>query len=428
MIKQRMAATLTLLLSSLSLAQNYDTNLSTRLNIGDYGFESYAPKSPDIFDTQKVIDADLDVSVRSDCGRINFNSTLRSSLKNILDSQYFADMGKDILASSPLLVTCYMSPTWCAILKHSQLSAHMMSQARLKQCSLIDKYTDSRVQDFEQERQTCIKQYIHQYGGDLEQALDHCQSPLKLTSWSGKGKAEGNKLLESSATWAGMTTPQSQQALSMIRSVVGDTFLSNGVMKVQFGPKSEAPQTPYALFTNLKSQTETLLCENLMPTWIQNPKQFYQLEQQPTFQKLSTLLQEKWMTRQTVESLASLPAHQRQIACRSLAQAMAKKVFERNVQTAESMLGTMEQNPYLPPHRKLELRDKAQTFSELSRMAMDQSDAKPIEDVLKNIEQSAQESKTQKLTNQMGYESATHRQRTQEKILWDCADGVMCRK
>lgn len=418
---------LTLLLSSLSFAQNYDTDLSTRLNIGDYGFESFAPKSPDIFDSKKVIDAELDMSVRSDCGRINFNSTLRSSLKNILDSQYFADMGKDILASSPLLVTCYMSPTWCAILKHSQLSAHLMSQARLKQCSLIDKYTDSRVQDFEQERQTCIQQYIHQYGGDLEQALDHCQTPLKLTSWAGKGKTENNKLLESSAAWAGMTTPESQQALSMVRSIVGDTFLSNGITKVQFGPNNQNPQTPYALFTNLKKQTQTLLCDDLMPTWIQDPKQFSQIEQQPTFQKLNNLLKEKWMTQQTLESLASLPVHQRQLACSSLAQAMAKKVFEHNIQTAESMMGTMAQNPYLPQHRKQELQDKAQTFSELSHMAIERSEAKPIEEVLRSIEQAAQESKNKKLSNQMGYENATNRQRSQDKVLWDCADGVMCK-
>jgi hypothetical protein len=157
------------------VAQAGDSDFSYRnrseLRANDYLFQQQALKKDPIFDEYRTVDLGINLGIGSDCGRVDFKNTLQATLKNILDSRYFGDMGKDIMAGSPMLLACYFSPTWCAILKHSQINANFMSQMRLNQCALMDKYTDSRVQDFYEERQTCVHREIEKNGGNIESAI-----------------------------------------------------------------------------------------------------------------------------------------------------------------------------------------------------------------------------------------------------------------
>jgi hypothetical protein len=80
-----------------------------------------------------------------------------------------------------------MSPTWCAILKHTQVNANFLSQMRLDQCALIDKYTDSRTEDYYRERQDCVRQKIADNGGDLENAMGYLFVQLAALGDRGHG-------------------------------------------------------------------------------------------------------------------------------------------------------------------------------------------------------------------------------------------------
>ena len=177
------------------LAQDFQRyQRSGRFRSDDYLLKSFNEHHDPLFDrSTQIIDLGLDLGIGSDCGRVDFKGTMRSTLKNLLDSKYFGDLGRNIIASSPMLLTCYMSPTWCAILKHTQVSANFLSQMRLNQCALIDKYVDNRTDDYYRERQGCVRQKIADNGGDLEKAMGSCQNVYSsdLTNWA--GKSSGNK-------------------------------------------------------------------------------------------------------------------------------------------------------------------------------------------------------------------------------------------
>ena len=240
---------------------------STRIAPGDYLLKSRNDKPDDIFDRATLVDVGVDLGIGSDCGRVDFRNTLRSTLGNMLDSKYFGDLGKNIIAASPMLATCYFSPTWCAILKHSQLSANFLSQMRLNQCAIIDKYTDSRVDDFYQERQGCVRKNIASNGGNLEEAMDSCQNVWQsdLSNWAGGSaeKVSTNKLIESSAEWAGFKGDESKKSLDLIKSMVGDTVVSKGQVQVDYGTK-KANLSPENHLLALSAGVEKNLCGDLL--------------------------------------------------------------------------------------------------------------------------------------------------------------------
>ena len=210
------------------LADQFNYKESTRLKPSDYGFGAYGPVDDGIFDTMKVVDLTVDVGIGADCGRLNVHTTLRAALNNILDEQYFKSLGKNIVGSSPMLLTCYLSPTWCSVLKHSRLRASSLLKTRLSQCGMIDRYTDSRSEEFQRERQTCVRDQIGKSGGQLEGAMESCQNIWNrdLTDWAGTGaKKRKNKMIDSSATWAGARGRESNRIKSLLTSMVGDTVV-----------------------------------------------------------------------------------------------------------------------------------------------------------------------------------------------------------
>jgi hypothetical protein len=172
------------------MAQSFTVRESTRLSPTDYIYGSYGPNTDYIFDQMAVVDLSADLGIGADCGRLNVGNTLRASLNNIFDEKYFQSMGRNILAASPMLLTCYLSPTWCSILKHSRLRASYLMKTRLSQCGMIDKYIDSRTEEFAQERQSCVRKEIDRSGGDFEAAMESCQNIWNrdLSNWAGDNR------------------------------------------------------------------------------------------------------------------------------------------------------------------------------------------------------------------------------------------------
>ena len=215
-----------------------------RLKPQDYLFAPNPEYKNDLFDGLRPVEAGVNLGIGADCGKINVEGTLKSTFGRVLSGDYFKGLAQDILGSAPMLAACYMSPTWCAILKHTQLSANFLTQTRLNQCQIIDKYTDSRVEDYYRERQSCVHQAIQQNGGDMDAAMGSCQGGLfdsKAGKWAGLSKDDPNRpnaLIADSVTWAGFEGQEGDRMTELLRGMVGDTVVAQGVVKAEFGRRA----------------------------------------------------------------------------------------------------------------------------------------------------------------------------------------------
>ena len=75
-------------------------NMGT-LSPSDYLFGSHGRARDPVFDEYRTVDLNLNIGLGADCGRMNIQNTMQTALRNVLDSKYLGDIGKDIIASSP---------------------------------------------------------------------------------------------------------------------------------------------------------------------------------------------------------------------------------------------------------------------------------------------------------------------------------------
>lgn len=418
-----------------AVSEAFESQNQTRLSPHDYLFKSYEDYRDPVFDNYKVIDLGASLGVGSDCGRIDFKSTLQSSLKNILDTKYFGQIGNEILASSPMLLTCYFSPTWCAILKHSQINAQMMSQMRLDQCSVIDKYVDQRSEDFFRERQGCVRQAIESNGGNLEQALEQCPGnsfDSDLTNWAGKSygeKSKSNELIGSSAKWAGLDNKEARPSVEFLKSLVGDTIVSKGNISVDYGPR-QAPLSPRTYLLSIQKTTNDKLCGDLVSK-ISDLKPGSNLDSvisESDLKSLDPAGQTILVDRQTLRSLSYMPSRQRAIACQKLADAISLTLFSTDVNRSLDLLTTLSQNPNLPDTRRKEIEYKRKALKESieTTVALYHEKSSPLNSTLEQINQEGTRLQGEAVEATLtSHAQAIENQNLRSRFM-DCADGVMC--
>jgi len=404
----------------------------TTFSPNDYLLKSRDDRRDPVFDRYQTIDLGVNLGIGSDCGRVDFRSTLRSSLSNMLDSKYFGDLGKDIIAASPMLILCYMSPSWCSIVKGAQLNANFLSQMRLDQCALIDRYTDKRVDDFYAERQSCVHKKIEENGGDLEAAMDSCRNiwDVDLTSWAGGGgKTDSNKLLESSSTWAGYEGEAADRSLDLLKSLVGDTVVSKGNISVEYGSRA-APLTPQKHLQELRSGVHTKLCQNLVvrAATKRGNESITRTVTDRDLKDVSGGAEEVLVDRQTIEALAYMPILQREAACRKLSDAVAMTTMTRDMNRSLDILTVSSQNPHLPPHRKTELDEKRRTLKESIEITMElqRERNEPLNRVVSQINSEGERYRGETSDRVISSSAAALDHESVRSAFFDCADNVMC--
>ena len=403
----------------------------------DYLLRSYGEKEEPLFGKDfQIVDLNVDLGFGADCGKVDFKKTMRASLKNLLDAKYFGDLGRDIVGASPLLLTCYFSPTWCAILKHLRTSAHYVSQMRLDQCALIDKYTDDRSEDFYKERQSCVRQKIKSDDGDLESAMDSCKNvyDIDLTNWAGKGqgeKAETNRLIESSAKWAGLEGEDATKAVGLTKAFVGDTVVSKGQVSIDYGPRKSA-LTPYTHLAGLQKAKEEDLCEGFLRKIERDShrKSVDEIVSDSDLSKISGNSKVQLIDRQTIEALAYMPRAQRLHACRKLADGIALTIFTNDLNKSLDVLTVASQNPNLPPNRRQEIERKRQALKESVEMTLElqRQRSEPLNRVVSQINRDGSEWRTRAGERVIEADSAKMNSERTRMILMDCADGIMCER
>ncbi len=409
---------------------------SKRVAPSEYMLRSHENKDDPIFSKNyQMIDLGLDVGIGSDCGKVDFRGTMRAALKNTLDAKYFGDLGRDIMAASPMLAACYFSPTWCSVLKQSQLSAHFLSQMRLNQCALIDKYTDERTEDFYRERQTCVRKEIGRQSGNLESALSSCQNPfdLDLTSWSG-GKSNGasgeNHLIESSAKWAGLEGDRAGEAVNLAKAFAGDTVVSKGRITVDYGSK-KVPATPYSHLVDLQEKEHLILCDDLLKK-IERERATRTVDEIITDKDLKKLSNEgrPLIDRETIQALSFLPRGAREEGCRKLSNEMALTIFTKKMNDTLDILTVASQNPNLPPHRKKEIDEKRASLKESTDMTLKLHRERngPLNETVRAINEEGGRYRDEKTWRSLSVDRAKSSHDSAKAILFDCSDSIWCSK
>ncbi len=421
--------------TSFATAQDFNYRNSTSISPSDYVLGSHGDRRSPIFDDYRQIEMGIDLGIGADCGRIDFKNTLRSTLKNVLDTKYLGDMGKDILAGSPLLLTCYFSPTWCAILKHSRIQANMVGQMRLNQCSLMDKYTDERVAEFYEERQECVRKENQKNGGDMEATMAKCGNrnmwSTATSNWAGSKngqKADTNKLIDSSANWAGMTGKTAQKTIDLVKGLVGDTVIHKGSVSVEFGPE-KVFTTPRHQLISAQKETYKKLCKDLISRLEDDSSTSIDLAVSDSdLKEISGDLDEPLIDRQTIWSLMSMPYRQREMACRKISDGIGITRFAIEMNRAMDTITVLAQNPNLPESRKRELDRKRKALKDSVELTMDLYKEKnaPLNNVLSQVNNMG--AKYMNKATETSLESEANRANTSyiKSVYMDCADGIMC--
>ena len=417
-------------------AKNFNYRHNSEMSSTDYLFKERSPESDYIFDNYQTMDLGFKLGIDADCGRIDFKNTLQGALKNLLDSKYFESLGNNIMAASPMLLTCYFSPTWCSILKHTRVNANFLSQMRLDQCALIDKYVDQRTEDFKQERQGCVHRAIQKNGGNMEQAMKECRSgsdySVDLTNWAGSRfglKANENKLIESSAKWAGFNSKEARRAVELIKALVGDTVVGQGRISVEYGPRRRAI-TPRTRLYELEKDTYEKLCRGLLKKIDKNAHRISldRLIDTKALKDIGGHKGETYIDKQTLRYLSYLPFIKRGSYCRKLASSIALTKFSHEMNRSLDMLNILEQNPNLPAPRKKEINEKRKKLKDSvdATLQLQEVQNTPLNAVISQITKEGRLYQGQSTERTLGNEANRINSKRSQRQLFDCSDGILC--
>lgn len=425
-----------ILIARQSFADEVHFNYQNQSELGakDYMFQLQPMKGDPVFEKYRGVDLGVSLGIGSDCGRVDFKSTLQATLKNVLDSQYFANIGNDIIAASPMLLACYFSPTWCAILKHSQINANFMSQMRLNQCSLMDKYTDSRVQDFYEERQGCVHREIDKNGGNIEAAMQTCNSgrvwDSNLTNWSGSkygNTTDSNKLIASSAHWAGLDN-DSGSALKLVQSLVGDTVIAHGNVSVEYGDKPFGI-TPRLHLAGIQRDVQDKLCTNLLRQIDDaGPSGGNGVIRGADLKSITGSDDPSIVDRQTIRNLAVMPYKTRSLYCARLANSIAMTRFSEDMNRSLDVLSVAGQNPNLPDSRRKQIEEKRAWLKQSveSTLELQQQRNTTLNQVVSQINQDGDAIHHDLSEERLRQEANQYQSDSVKNNFFDCSDGVLC--
>lgn len=422
-----------------SLASADQFGFRAQLKPQDYLFAPNPERRNDLFDSLRPVDLGVDLAIGSDCGKINVEGTLRSTFGKVLSGDYFKGLAQDILGSAPMLAACYMSPTWCAILKHTQLSANFLTQTRLNQCQIIDKYVDSRVEDYYRQRQDCIHRSIQQNGGDMDSAMASCQNGLfqaKAGNWAGghsSNPASPNELLGDSVKWAGFNGAEGDRVSGLLKSMIGDTVLVGGNVRVEYGPRAHA-YSPRSHLISMEQEISQKLCGRLIPNLANSLSGGSYVNDGEIAREIKSLSSNskedaaQLLTPDVVRNLAFMPKVRRERVCAKLSQAIAMEAFTRDMNRSLDVLTVAAQNPNLPPNRRQEIESKRMALKDQIDLTLKlrQEQEKPAGEVMKYISEEGLIAQDQATRESLMQDSSAQAYRSHSARMNDCADGVFC--
>ena len=400
----------------------------------DYTYKDRGARQDSVFDKYRKIELGVDLSSGVDCGRLDLKGTLKSTVDKVLDPSLFGNALENVAASAPLLTICYFSPTWCALAKHFRLNAQAMSELRLNQCALMDKYVDSRVEDYYTERQTCLHRELEKTGGNHEEAVSRCGGTglyqQNIANWAGEkfgDKVKTNKLIDSSAKWAGFEGPDAKRAVELVKAFVGDTTVSSGKISVEYGPR-EVALSPSEHLADLKKVTYQKLCGDLLGGL--KGKKASDAYRYLTQDKLKGVTDSniQYIDQQTVYYLLRLPPDRRELYCSKLASSIAISRFSEDVTRSLQILTEIGQNPNLPENRRKEIQDKRRAFKDAVEVTvqLEKEQNQPINEITAQINQEGRSSEVNASARAVEMERDEVDYRLLKGQYYDCGEKANC--
>lgn len=402
---------------------------STRVN--SFGLRDLSTNQPTSLDSYKVIDLSANVEVGSSCGEMNVATSLQGNLKDLLSDDFFKGAGNQIQSAGGMLALCYLSPSYCAIAKHMRLSSHFLSQLNLDSCSMIDKYVDSRVADYDMSKQQCVRKKMSENGRDVKAALEECaQGPdSKLEDWAGGkgGAVKSNAIIGSTAKWAGLSGGDSDRIIEMTKAFVGDTVVANGGVKVEFGSKSRLT-TPRE-YISQESQTVAEKLNDLIDGL--NSKDIQADFDSSTKKQIGEIFESSLsldVAQETVRKLSYLPTRSRREAVRRLAQSVAANNVTQDAEKSLEILALASRNPNLPPHRQQEAIALRQQLKDSLEMTLDlrKSGSEQLREVLSSIQKDGGTYESGIVRRNLEGQASVHNKSRLKDMFFDCSDSTFC--
>jgi hypothetical protein len=253
-----------------------------------------------------------------------------------------------------------------------------------------------------------------------------------LTNWAGKRngeKVESNRLIDSSAKWAGLDGPDQKRSVELVKEMVGDTVISRGNISVEYGPRQSA-LSPRSYLQDIEKTTYEKLCLGVMGRLSEagpgtSPDK---VVTSTDLLDLSPGYEAPLIDRQTIRSLQAMPPRQRDMACRKIADALSMTLFSNDVSKSLDLLTTLAQNPNLPPNRKAEIEQKRKSMKESIEMTLSLQKERnvPLNQVLSQVNQDGARYQNEYVREDLKLDSDRRTNSRVDSDFMNCADGVMC--
>jgi len=305
------------------------------------------------------------------CGTFDYVDSYKAVFNEHALEQYVDNIVDGVVASAPLVLACYASPTLCDAFKHFKAMANGTLETAFGRCEAIqDAAMDWGKSLYAQEKRSCLDEKSKS-GMSINQALAACDALSSLTSFTGV-RVEEMHLIDDAMDLLGEQDPAIR---NLAKGVFGDLTVSgegrltdkrsdNGI-RILFGKiRSKKARGWDDVIRKLKKK-QAITGEDLKVLSVPNLP----------------------ISRDVVRAVASLPPAKQQIAIQSLVQATAmaelqSKVNGLSTKIREAEIAGGRTNPELAK----ELRAKRQKAQEELRLLLaEQEQAKRVADTVLNV-------------------------------------------
>ncbi|MBY0316350.1 MAG: hypothetical protein K2Q26_12560 [Bdellovibrionales bacterium] len=387
----------------------YDLNFGRESRLQDY----------------KVVDLSASVNVGSNCGQMDVGANLRSNLKEFLNGDFFQGVGNQIVDAGGLLALCYLSPAMCSITKNLRLESGLTSAMDLDACSMIEKYQDQQIAVYERERSQCMRRELQRNGNNVKLALKTCGGnnyEHNLADWSGGDKNVNlNRLIESTAKWAGLKGDDAERTIELTKAFVGDTVIGRGGVEVDFGARKRIVSP-----SEIIEEEKVLLAKGLNSLFKDYDENWHIKDDE-----IKKIFEDRLplpVARNLVQKLSFLPHQEREMAIHKLSKSVATQSGVDKVEKSMEILLLASRNPNIPDAQKLEAKQLGEQLKDSLELGVHAKSKEyaGLERVVSQITTEGQKYEDWENQDLIGVEKANFSRKSLQQEYMDCSDKVFC--
>jgi len=262
-------------------------------------------------------------------------------------------------------------------------------------------------------------------GNNVKLALKACGSnnyEHSLADWSGGEKnVNMNRLIESTAKWAGLKGEDAERTVELTKSFVGDTVIGRGGIEVDFGSRKRIVSPSEVI------EEEKILLAKGLNTLFKNYDENWTIKDEDIKKVFENRLPLP-VAKNLVQKLSFLPYREREMAISKLSKAVATQSGIDKVEKSMEVLLLASRNPNIPDAQRLEakqLSEQLESSLKLGVQAKSQEYAN-LERVVSRITEEGQKYENWENRDAIGVEKARFSRKSLQQEYMDCSDKVFC--